>query len=883
MSNLAVTFILLFLDNPIAWIDAAVTLLKDAEVDAIIGPQSSEQASFLTGLADRAKVPVISFSATSPSLHPKSSSYFVRTAVDDSSQVEAIAAIVKHFNWAQVVLVHEDSYYGNSIIPYLCAAFSDINARVSHRIISIDPSLPINDVLLWKMKTMRTRIFVAHMSTSLASEFFPRAKRVGIMDEGYAWIVTRGVVDLLHSAGPNNIVQSMHGVLGVKPLIPRSNKLDSISARWKTNFFNESNSEFLRTELISLYGIWAYDTMWALAMAAERVGVREPPCSSSLDFPEAFGGIKTSQTGPKLLEAMSRVVFEGVGGKFHLVDGELPAFSSFQIVNVDGTSGVREVGIWRPGSGLKLKSIIFPGDSTVTPESLKAVTVSGRKLRIGVPVKPGFTELIKVKSDVASNVSIITGCYVEIFDAVMAALPYNVPYEYIPFQKPDGSSAGSYDEIAYQVFLKNFDAAVGDITITYKRLRYVDFSLPFTGGGGGGVFIIVPIKYDHSDGKLFFLKPFTKELWLTTIALFIFTGGAIWILEHRFNKAYRGPPNQHAGMIFYFPFMGLVFAQRERIVNNFARLVVVVWMFVVLILNSTYTASLSARLNVQRRKPAITGVTQLITKGDYVGCHKGSFIVDLLQDMGFDKLKIKTYEHAVDSEKALSKGSKKGGISALFSVMPYTKLFMSNFCDKYTTIGPIYPTEGFSYVFPKGSPLVPDISRAVIKLIESGRIPDIERKWTVNNNKECNEQDVDETVSIGIPLQSFKLLFLISMGTTMTCLLAFVVSYLYKNGDFLKSVLGSDATIRSKLGAVLMHFDQRDLKAFKEEGDDGGESVVGNDAIIVVSEETGNSIDIDSKIVGYIISEETDKYSIDNDDANIDIAEHCPIAQPSPL
>lgn len=40
------------------------------------------------------------------------------------------------------------------------------------------------------------------------------------------------------------------------------------------------------------------------------------------------------------------------------------------------------------------------------------------------------------------------------FEAVMAALPYAVPYEYVPFRNPDGTSAGSYTELAYQVYLK---------------------------------------------------------------------------------------------------------------------------------------------------------------------------------------------------------------------------------------------------------------------------------------------------------------------------------------------------------------------------------------------------------------------------------------------
>ncbi|KAI3463171.1 hypothetical protein Pfo_019834 [Paulownia fortunei] len=799
-------------------IDAAATalsLLKDVEADAIIGPQKSEQASFVIGLGDRANVPIISFSATSPALRPQPS-YFVRTALSDSAQVDAIAAIIKYFHWTQVVLVYEDSHYGNGIIPYLSNAFQDVNARVSYR--SIIPLSATDDLLLqelYKMKSMQTRVFVVHMSSSLASRLFPKVKQAGMMVEGYAWIVTSGLMDLLYSLDPY-VIETMQGVLGVKPLIPISRKLSSTAARWKRKFLHD-NPDILQAEL-SLYGLWAYDTLWALAMAAERVGFREPSSSQNTSVFNSANLFTTemSQTGPKLLEAMSEVIFEGLGGKFHLVNGQLEP-SSFQILNVVG-KGEREVGIWAPQgilsesnmnitttSDKKLKSIIFPGDSTVVPKGWE-VPVSGQKLRIAVPADPGFTEFVKLVKDPQTNASKITGCYIDMFDAVMAKLPYAVPYEYVPFEKPDGSSAGSYDELSYQVFLQNYDAAVGDITITSKRSKYVDFTLPFT---GGGVNIIVPITYDDPNSKWIFLKPLTKELWLTAIALFILTGVALWILEHRFNNAYRGPPAQHAGMIFYFPFMSLVFAQRERIVSNLARLVVVVWMFVVLILSSTYTASLSARLTVQRLQPAVTDVKELIRKGDYVGCHKGSFIVDLLQELGFNKFKIRTYEHPEDCDEALSKGSEKGGISALFSVTPYTKLFLSTYCDKYTTVGPTYPTEGFAYVFPKASPLVSDVSRAVIELTDNGRISEIEKEWI--NNSACNGPDGTNT-------------FWNHGGITATSLVVFLITYLYKNRDFVERISSSSTTIWSKLCAICKHFDERDPKSFgssraKEDGE----------------------------------------------------------------
>ncbi|BFG14676.1 hypothetical protein CerSpe_009500 [Prunus speciosa] len=73
-------------------------------------------------LGRKAKVPIISFSATSPSLSPSRSPFFVRTSFDDSAQVKAIAAIIEAYSWLEVVLIYEDTDYGNGLIPYLVDA-----------------------------------------------------------------------------------------------------------------------------------------------------------------------------------------------------------------------------------------------------------------------------------------------------------------------------------------------------------------------------------------------------------------------------------------------------------------------------------------------------------------------------------------------------------------------------------------------------------------------------------------------------------------------------------------------------------------------------------------------------------------------------------------
>ena len=111
--------------------------------------------------------------------------------------------------------------------------------------------------------------------------------------------------------------------------------------------------------------------------------------------------------------------------------------------------------------------------------------------------------------------------------------------------------------------MQKFDVVVGDITILANRSKFVDFTLPFT---ESGVAMIVPVKDDESKNEWIFMEPLTMDMWLIIGALFIFIGFVVWVLEHRVNKEFRGPPHQQVGMIFWFSFSTLVFSHRKSFI-----------------------------------------------------------------------------------------------------------------------------------------------------------------------------------------------------------------------------------------------------------------------------------------------------------------------------
>jgi glutamate receptor, ionotropic, plant len=389
---------------------------------------------------------------------------------------------------------------------------------------------------------------------------------------------------------------------------------------------------------------------------------------------------------------------------------------------------------------------------------------------------------------------------------------------------------------------QNTDIVVGDVTITANRTGMVDFTMPFTESGWS---MVVPVKNDTSTNMWIFLQPLTPSLWLASLAFFCFTGFVVWVMEHRINPEFRGTPWQQFGLIFYFAFSTLVFSHskftaykflcfcstflqprclnkqpalsqfaEEKLESNLSRFVVTIWVFVVLILTSSYTASLTSMLTVQKLKPAVTDIRELQRRGDFIGYQDGSFVEGKLRNLGFDRTKMRNYSTAEQYAEALSKGH----VAAVFDEIPYLKLFLSQYCDGYTMVGPVYKIDGFGFVFPRGSPMTPDASHAVLALAEGEQMVQIEKKW-FGKPGVCPSQDGNAALgSSNLSFKSFGGLFLITGVVSGLMLLIYLVTFFYRERDKLRAeeeTIGSGSGSQSlhRLRAWMRHYDRRDMRS----------------------------------------------------------------------
>ncbi|GMN73151.1 hypothetical protein TIFTF001_052979 [Ficus carica] len=395
-----------------------------------------------------------------------------------------------------------------------------------------------------------------------------------------------------------------------------------------------------------------------------------------------------------------------------------------------------------------------------------------------------------------------TGYCIDVFFAALNLLPYAVPYKLQPFG--DGRKNSSRTELVRLITTGVFDAAIGDITIITNRTRIVDFTQPFI---ESGLVVVVPMKKMNS-GAWAFLKPFTKEMWIVTAAFFLIIGTVVWVLEHRLNDDFRGPPKKQVVTVLWFSFSTMFFSHRENTVSALGRLVLIIWLFVVLIINSSYTASLTSILTVQQLTSPIKGIESLIATSDPIGYQQGSYSRDyLIEELGIQESRFVPLNSPEEYAKALRDGPHGGGVSAIIDQRAYIELFLSTHCE-FSIVGQEFTKAGWGFAFPRDSPLAVDMSTAILKLSENGDLQRIHDKWLMRSA--CTSQGA--TLEIDrLPLKSFWGLFTLC---GLACLLALFIYFIQMIRQFSRhkeELQSSDRSLQSgRLQKFLSFVDEKE-------------------------------------------------------------------------
>lgn len=127
------------------------------------------------------------------------------------------------------------------------------------------------------------------------------------------------------------------------------------------------------------------------------------------------------------------------------------------------------------------------------------------------------------------------------------------------------------------------------------------------------------------------------------------------------------------------------------------------WLFVILIVSASFTASLTSKMTVARFKPSVPDIVTLQKTHAAVACNGNSFIVRyLINVLNFKPENIR----GVHSISEYPEAFERGEIAAAFFVVPHAKVFLSKYCKGYTIAGPTFSLGGFGFVSSHRSPFL---------------------------------------------------------------------------------------------------------------------------------------------------------------------------------
>lgn len=104
----------------------------------------------------------------------------------------------------------------------------------------------------------------------------------------------------------------------------------------------------------------------------------------------------------------------------------------------------------------------------------------------------------------------------------------------------------------------------------------------------------------------------------------------------------------------------------------------------------------------------------------------------------------------------------------------------------------------FLQVFPKRSPLLPDVSQAVLNVTGGEKIMNIENRWFKKNSK-CHDLTNPRVSSNRLDFESFRVLFFTTLVASGVALILYIVRFSYKYSDVWRSETSTPRRIQAML------------------------------------------------------------------------------------
>lgn len=681
---------------------------------------------------------------------------FLRTVAPFFHQADVWAALLRHFHFWQVMVIHSADVDGYTLLNRLQTQFQSNDDDGEQREIKFEltkefvPELEDFSKELQEISEGQSRVYLVYANAADAAVIFRDAAKLNLTGAGHIWLVTEQALDV--------------------PGVP-------IGALGLQQMHASNEAAHIR------------DSLYLLSSALREMEGSEKDITAPPQDCNSSGAVW--ETGRLYFEYIKKQVLnDGLTGKIAFDDNGDRLFSEYDIVNVNRPHAKTKVGQFfysKYQNVLKLNvndsEIVWPGglrqkpEGFIIPTFLKVMTIVEQPFvyarRINDPsveacndgevACPWFNNTAESSTD---RFYCCRGYCIDLLKELAKknnftySLALSPDGQFGSLSPKNGTGKKEWNGLIGELVEDRADMIVAPLTINPERAQVIEFSKPFKYQG----ITILEKKQPKSSTLVSFLQPFRDTLWILVMVSVHVVALVLYLLDRfspfgRFRLANAENTEEDAlnlsSAIWFAWGVLLNSGIGEGTPRSFsARVLGMVWAGFAMIIVASYTANLAAFLVLDRPKTSLSGIndprlrnpmenfTYATVRGSAVDMYFRRQVE--LSNM-YRTMEGNNYPTAEEAIEAV----KEGKLKAFIWDSSRLEFEAAQDCD-LVTAGELFGRSGYGIGLRKGSPWTDVITLSVLDFHERGFMEDLDERWIkLGSGQQC-EHDEKTPATLGL-------------------------------------------------------------------------------------------------------------------------------------